>query len=704
MRFRWGSDPFIRVVFPFALGIIAREEWGFWIPGVLFLLVLCAIGLMSLPCITSIASRYTRRHWHGYLIFPIYFLSGLVLAEATIHTGSINHYSRAPIAESDLFMIKVLDFATEKANSTRYEVELIGFGDSIFLPTTGKVLLYMEKSDSQSVFLPGTILLTGADLKEIEGPKNPGEFNYKKYMRYRGIDHRLNAKSIDTKELEIDPPLFSLSYHLGIIRNKLIGLLDSGPIEKRELGVLAALVLGERDLLDPEVFKAFSAAGAMHVLAVSGLHVGLFYVVVLWLFNKVAGKRRWKWIRFVVVASALWFYAGVTGFSPSVSRAATMFTFIALGTSLNRPYSIYNSLAESAFILMVINPRILFEVGFQLSYLAVLGIVLWARAFETIWNPPNVLLDKSWQLICVSFAAQLATFPLGMLYFHQFPTYFLVSNLFVIPAATVLLYLTLAFFILSPIPIISGWMQYLLNILTYWLNELVALVERFPFAQIKGVSISVFEVYAVYGFIIFSIFYLTGKSRKFAFLAMFCLLIISAEEAIESYKLNRISSACVHAVNNRVAVTIYRSGKGYFLNSDSLYQDENKLSYLVGHYWDDLEIERPQEINIDRDSVFVSENVYWQRPVLLFGSGELLVVSGQNDAKFINSYPNAVVLLNGKSGVKALLKSEEIPSQGVVLTNFSSRYYIGLMDSLAGVSGFTHINLPTHGYYPIEAR
>ena len=211
-------------------------------------------------------------------------------------------------------------------------------------------------------------------------------------------------------------------------------------VEGKQLKVASALLLGYRENLDKELVKSYASAGAMHVLAVSGLHVGILYLLLTRIFSflkKVKKVKNGKFILTILIVSFLWFYAIMTGLSASVMRATTMFSFIVIGNELlNRKTSIYNTLAVSAIILMIINPFIVYQVGFQLSYVAVVGIVYLQPKLNRLFYSRYKLVRGVWAITCVSLAAQIATFPLSLHYFHQFSTYFFISNLIVIPASS----------------------------------------------------------------------------------------------------------------------------------------------------------------------------------------------------------------------------------------------------------------------------
>ena len=282
-------------------------------------------------------------------------------------------------------------------------------------------------------------------------------------------------------------------------------------------GVLLAITLGVKDELDNELQTSFSAAGAMHVLAVSGLHVGIIYGIILLLFRQLklnSWNRRWL-VAFISIV-LLWCYAFITGLSPSVLRAVTMFSFVAIAKAKNTNSSIYNTLAASAFVLLCWNPYLIMSVGFQLSYLAVFGIVYLQPKFYNLFDIHNYWLDKVWAISCVSLAAQIATAPLSILYFHQFPSYFLFSNLFVIPAAFAMLIMGLAVLALGGIPYLGEAVSWLTETFVRLVNWLVHWVRWLPGSTFDGIHLTTRETWLVYAVIIMLI--LLMAERKFKYL------------------------------------------------------------------------------------------------------------------------------------------------------------------------------------------
>ena len=245
------------------------------------------------------------------------------------------------------------------------------------------------------------------------------------------------------------------------LRKSFINIFENQGISGRNFAVVTALVLGMDDYLDNDTRKEFSSAGAIHILCVSGLHVGVIYMVLNALLFFLKRNKYARALRSLILLIGIWFYAMLTGLAPAVLRAATMFSFVIIGTGIKRKAGVFNSLTVSAFILLLFNPFLIYNVGFQLSYAAVIAIVAIQPTIYQIWQPKNKIADNIWGITTVSVAAQLGTAPLGLFYFHQFPNYFIITNLIAIPLATLILYAGFLSVILSPLTIVAKCITWL---------------------------------------------------------------------------------------------------------------------------------------------------------------------------------------------------------------------------------------------------
>ena len=277
------------------------------------------------------------------------------------------------------------------------------------------------------------------------------------------------------------------------------------------MAVCSALLIGFKDLLDAELISAYASSGALHVLCVSGLHVGLIFIILQYIIVIPENKQYLRILKQMIILSVIWFYAFLTGLSPSILRSATMISIIIMAKFLKRDNYMLNTTLLSAFLLLCFNPFMLTEVGFQLSYLAVIGIVYLHQQLVILFYPTNRLLFHTWQLTSVSLCAQLITFPLGLLYFNQFPNLFLVSNLLVIPLATGIIWVAVGAMLLTMIPYMSVVVFYAWKIpfaLTWIMNRALLFAEQLPFSIVKGIYITVAETWIIYLIIALFIWFL----------------------------------------------------------------------------------------------------------------------------------------------------------------------------------------------------
>lgn len=377
----------------------------------------------------------------------------------------------------------------ERENHFRYELSLsqIVTTDSL-ISTEGTIHLYIYKDSAAFPLQYGDRVNVFGAFYSIQEPGNPAEFNYKKYLERQNIYAHafVKAADVDVAGHESINPILRWSFKL---RGKANQIIDDLIPQPRENGIAKALLLGIKDHLDNDMKKAYSAAGAMHVLAVSGLHVGIIFMIIKLIFGRLRETGLMGRYLFGAISILLiWLYACVTGLSPSVLRAATMFSFVAIGEASVRETNIYNSLGLAAFILILFDPHFIYSVGFQLSFAAVIGIVyLQPKLYKSI-NIHNLLMDKAWAITCVSIAAQLATFPLTAYYFHQFPTYFLISNLIVIPASFLMLTGGIFMILMGSFSSAIGQLcGQILQKFIWIINELISYVHLLPNSLIEWI-------------------------------------------------------------------------------------------------------------------------------------------------------------------------------------------------------------------------
>jgi competence protein ComEC len=539
-----------------------------------------SIGLVILCCLLLSILKKQRRVF-GIIAIPVFALFGYLLAESSILRFKDNPIG-GQLSGKDTLLIEIVEEPHIKENSIKAEIEVLEIvkNDS-FLPVNGKAIIYFDDTLSLSY---GDQRLVTTQLNEIEDPKNPGQFDYKRYLFHHHIYHSgyVSAEKDSLLSEGNGNPIQAFAI---FARQKLMEQLKEVIPQNDEHAIASALILGYKDELTSQTRSAFASAGAMHVLAVSGLHVGIIYLVIEKLLKILPVLYRKKWLRGCLLLGGIWSYAILTGLSASVIRAATMLTFVVFATVFNRHTNIYNTIAASAFfILLVFGPFRIMEVGMQLSYLAVLGIILiqpWLSSFLTI---ENRILRWVWEISCVSVSAQLATAPLGFLYFHQFPNYFLLSNLAVIPCAFLILTTGLIYLAISWVSVIGGLVGLALKYEVRFLNFVVNLVDQLPNSILAGIDITVLETYLIYFIIASMLFaFMAHKKKAFFYLTGF-LIVFLGYQIFEKYAQSNQQLFTVYSTRSDPALAFINGNSGNVHSTASFLGNEDQLLFHVDHH------------------------------------------------------------------------------------------------------------------------
>lgn len=423
-----------------------------------------------------------------------------------------------------ILAMRLLSNAQERTKTFRYEAEVEG---------AGKVLLYLQK-DSMPMPVMGDVLLVETQVRR--GGKS-GKFDYGLYLRRQGIVGtcwalRRNWQLIGHEDDMGLKGLAKRSQYFLYQQYRKMG------IEGQELGIISALTLGYREDLDKDVQRAFSASGAMHVLAVSGLHTGIVWGIVMWILTLgVLYKPLWedkfrRWLLNISTIVLIWAYTFLTGLSPSVMRSALMLTFWALSSLLEQQTSRWNPLLAAAVVILIVNPLALWSVSFQLSFAAVAGIMLFGSSMQQV----VVSKGRVWQsvsgLLIVSLAAQLGTMPLTLHYFGQTSNYFALTNLIVVPMAGILLSLGFSTLAMSWCAV-GEWLGWATKWCTWLLNQAVQWIESLPYST-THMHLSEWGVIGLYGAIICGLLMMRGGKVHWWWIigVIICLIVVLRVELI----------------------------------------------------------------------------------------------------------------------------------------------------------------------------
>ncbi|HPS26082.1 MAG TPA: ComEC/Rec2 family competence protein, partial [Bacteroidales bacterium] len=497
----WNKYPIARILIPFLSGICIALgfQLSFALPVLVFALL---TGLISFVVIVFQKKLSFRMRWLTGIMFTIFFfMAGYQLTVIKTKHHAPAHYSKYLAAENYV-LAELCEPVQVRERVCKCVVEIKEVKDSVqSYRTSGKAIIYLEKDSLSSKLNYGDEIFFKGRFAEVPPPMNPREYNYKNYLKYRQVEYSTYVMKTRWKLLTSGngSVLKGFAYTL---REKLLQILRDNGLQGREFAVVSALLVGYTDNLDPELIREYQGTGAIHILSVSGLHVGIIFIVLNFLLQFFDKSKYGRLPKALFLLVFIWFYAVLTGMSPSVMRATAMFSFVIVGKALRQPPAIYNTIAASALVLLMFDPYMLMAVGFQLSYLAVLGIVALYPAISKVWTPKYWLLRQIWSLVAVSLAAQMVTFPLCLLYFHQFPNYFLLTNIIATPLSGLVIYLGIAVLVFNFIPWLAMILAKALSYSLLFLNGSISFIEGLPYSVTRSISFTFMEMLVVYAIIV----------------------------------------------------------------------------------------------------------------------------------------------------------------------------------------------------------
>ena len=560
----FSSFPFIRILIAFIPGILFAKtitlplELLFFSGAILLLFILI---LRSKKKTIKNLIDYKS----GFFQLFFFILLGIIVAKINYKENNENHFIHSVQFEENYnCVLQLTSVVEEKEKTKKLSVEIIAIQNAKqWKSTFGKSIIYHLKDSITNAELEyGDVFLARIKFNKLPIIKNPGDFDYGNYLKLNGI-YATGFSSTPIKKLDHRKSLFSIANK---ISSGITGLISSATENKNCSAFLTALLIGIKSDVDEEIINGFSVTGTLHVLSVSGLHTGLLFFAFQTILQFVLGKEKNKAVFTFLILLLLWFYAFITGLSPSVTRAVLMISVVIIGKYFNYKTNIYNSLAAAAFILLCYNPNYLYQLSFLLSFVAVLGIIYLQEKIYSLVYIKNKWLDKIWILCSVSIAAQLATLPICLYNFGTFPVYFLISNLLVIPITTFILYLTLFYLCISFIPILSIWIFQLIEWSVDFLFLLIKLLSNLPISSYQ-ISIGFYECILYYiCFFLIAIFHQTQKYKwiNSAMIVLIIALSIRLTNTIEFGK-----KTTLHLLSGKDEISFYwRNNTGnYFISN-----------------------------------------------------------------------------------------------------------------------------------------
>lgn len=546
---------------------------------VAFVLLLISLIIFSISFFT-IKTNKKLITFFGINTYCISFFIGILTL--LFHTNSLQktnyiHYKTA--FESPQIITFTL---REKLKSNSYNERFTAIINSINdKPFTGKVIVNIQKDSLKNPII-GNIIKVKTTLQKNSSSKNPNQFDYSKYLADKQIYAQVYTNKAEmriSKKIKKDIWYYSGRLHARITRN-----LDKANFNKEEMNVALALILGQQQEISTDIIQDYQYSGATHILSVSGLHVGFIMLFINFILKPIPNTRKGSLIKLLSILFSLTTFAIISGLSPSVLRSVVMFSFLAIGNHLRRSGSIYHTLLISILLILLFEPYFLFDVGFQLSYLALFFIVWLQPLLKKIWTPKRKISITIWNALTVSFAAQIGTLPLCLYYFHQFPGLFFVTNIVIIP---LLSFIMIAGIIVMLIAIVSAPPIIFIEIFEksiYLLNKTIHIVASFEWFVIRDISFNFYYLITFYLFIVSVIIWAKEPTFKKLILSLITIIALQFSLIYTKKGIENTQELIVYNTKKNILIS-ERKGKDITIfTNDTLSKNTTLNSYLVGNF------------------------------------------------------------------------------------------------------------------------
>lgn len=631
----WREIPFIRLTLPLIFGIFLGEKFAIGFNWMLF--IFCSLIVSSFLIQQSIRN-YAHRWIAGILLNLFFGFLGVLLLYAHQEINDNIHFRHHILEEN--YLVGVVNSSPEKkAEKIRLQIDIkaIGGYNTPSKNGTGSLLVYLEDTENNRSVQYGDLLKIRGKILPIPSSRNPHAFDYKKYLYYKNIHYQTFIKNKQWQILKArqGSPIMQVILDW---RQQLLQILELHIPQKEELAIASALLLGYKSELTAELKSAYSESGAVHVLAVSGLHVGIISTFLLFILNRIFPSfSYWKWVKLSIIIVFIWLFALLSGFSPSVQRAAMMFSILHLGKTLQRDVSIYNALGIAAFFILIGDPYALFDVGFQFSFLAVFGIVFFTPKIIRWWSPNNSLGFWVWKIIVVGVSAQLMVFPLSLYYFHQMPVYFWLTGIFVIPFAALILKLGIALFLCSYVSnFLAGFLGDALYSIIAFQNQLIEWIRALPFHVLEGIWLDRIDVVIFYIVILGLALVLFTNHLKWIRLSLAALLLVACLRVAKTLEQLQQRKIIVYSLHGNGAIDFVDGNTLYSLIADKTRATPQMIDYNIQNNRLSVGVNRVIDL---KEPILRGKNFYQRSNYIQFFKKKIAFYNQGFRGEAIHSFP-----------------------------------------------------------------
>jgi competence protein ComEC len=670
--------PLAKISLAFIIGIVSFQYYKpspIWVFGsVLF----CVFLLLVFHLLSRTKNNFK-------LIFGVLsLLTSLLLgvASSIIHKETYNslHYINQINDYENQHLIRLV--INEKLKNTQKNTRYISTIRSVDKQQSfGKIILNIKKPNQIDSIKIGAELNVIGMLYKNKGSFNPNQFDYGKYLENQEIYAQVYANETQINIVGTQKTIWS---QFSNFRTKIIENLALSNFKKEELNILIALLLGQQQDISPEILKDYQYAGAVHILSVSGLHVGFILMFITFLLKPMSNSKRNAILKLVIILVSLWTYGILAGLSASVVRSVTMFSFVAIGIHLKRTVNIFHTLVVSMLLILLWKPSFLFDVGFQLSYLA-LFFILWVQPLlSNIWQPKNRIIQYIWDIVTVSTAAQIGAMPLSIYYFHQFPGLFFITNIIVLPLLGVIMIIGLIAIIIACFGIVPFVIAKPLEFLIEFLNYIIHWVATFEDFIIKNISFNKEMLIASYLVIIFGVLWFKKNTFQRLFLTLLSIISLQCVFIYTKFKAENTDEFIVFNAKKHSIITERKKDLITVYSNDSILENiDNNLaiqSYLIGNF---CKIEEKKNIG----NLFYFKN----KKILIIDSSSVYLEKTK---------PDILIVINSPK-INLLRVFESWKPEQVVIDGSNYKSYARLWEATCRKEKIPFHNINEKGFYKL---
>lgn len=636
--------PFFKILLPYILGGVFVLKFG-----LLNNLHVVFISSSLLVITAFLFQKYFKsnsnfKKW--IYIFSVHVFLFLLAGECCFFyqaKQNANHYTHH-VTPSEQGMIGVIDdlpVVTEKFIKFSVQLKCVE-ANTIWYYVSGNTIVYL-KNDSTSNLQIGDAVFINSKFSYVNEPKNPYEFNYKAFLDNKNIYHVVYAKPQQLSLLKDFPHSFSFMQLGASIKANVVSILRSCHLSQQAFSICTALLVGYDDEIDKDVMQSFSHSGTLHILSVSGMHTGLLYGLIIAVFLFFDKHDRYKKLKCLVVIVSLILFVVITGFSPSVLRAALMLTLVIVGKTFYKQGNAYNTLLVSAFVLLLFNPYLITDAGFLLSYFAVFGIMYLYPIIHRQYVFTNSIIQWFWNLILMSVAATVFTLPISLYFFHQFPIWFAFSNLIIIPISICLMGATALLLCCYKITFLKIGLVYIINSFTSIMLWVAQLTDNSNYGYLDYIAFSKIDVICCVLFLLMLFLFIYTKGYKQLIALGIVIIVWLSASILINYQQLRQTELVVFSIKNKSAFAL-RIGKHFYTDTKSL--SSNEFQRFVKPYL--LNYSNPTIIPINCDALKVNETS-------ILHTNNISALNNDYDAKYIIVSDNKEIQLNSLHKTKPII-------------------------------------------------